>query len=232
MRTILILHVVGGAVGLLAGFAALCTAKGSRSHRSSGRVFVYAMLTMALSGAAIAAVTGVETSVVMGLLAAYLVFTEVTAISPRPGGLRWAWLAGAGLASALTVALIDLGRRALTSPDGTIAGLPAPMAFIFAAVAAAASASDIRLVARPRHDRRRRVARHLWRMCLALFIAAASFFLGQTNVLPIALRAPALLAVPVLTPLLVMGLWLWRMRGRPVVPAETSTSHAAQAGQP
>lgn len=58
-------------------------------------MFVYAMLTMALSGAAVAAVTGVETSVVMGLLAAYLVFTGVTAISPRPGGLRWAWLAGA-----------------------------------------------------------------------------------------------------------------------------------------
>lgn len=139
---------------------------------------------------------------------------------------------GRRLASALAVALIDIGRRALTSPDGTIEGLPAPMAFMFAAVAASASASDIRLVVRPRHGRRRRVARHLWRMCLALFIAAASFFLGQTNVLPTALRAPALLAVPVLTPLLVMGLWLWRMRGRPVVPAETSTSHAAQAGQP
>lgn len=231
MRTILILHIIGGAVGLLAGFTALGATKGSRSHRSSGRVFVYAMLVMALSGAAIAALTGVQTSVVMGLLTAYLVFTGVTAISPRPGGPRWALLAGAGLAALLAVALIDIGRRALTSPDGAIEGLPAPKAFMFATLATAASASDIRLVIRPRHDRRRRVARHLWRMCLALFIAAASFFLGQTQVLPAVLRAPALLAVPVLTPPFVMALWLWRIRRRPA-PAETSTPHAAQVTLP
>jgi hypothetical protein len=227
----LILHVTGGAVGLLSGFAALGTTKGSRSHRSSGRVFVYAMLAMALSGAGIAAVTGVETSVVMGLLTAYLVFTGVTAISPLPEGLRWTSLAGAGLASVLAVALIDIGRRALTSPEGDIEGLPAPMAFLFAAVAAAAGASDIRPATRPRHDRRRRVARHLWRMCLALFIAAASFFLGQTNVLPAPLRAPALLAVPVLAPLLVMAFWLWRSRRRPAL-AEAPSSHAVQVAQP
>ena len=77
----LLLHVAAGGLSLVAGFAALSTVKGSRPHRTIGRVFVYAMLTMGLTGAGIAAATGVETSVVMGMLAAYLVFTGFTAVA-------------------------------------------------------------------------------------------------------------------------------------------------------
>jgi hypothetical protein len=51
-------------------------------------------------------------------------------------------------------------------------------------------------------------------MCFALFIASASFFLGQADEIPEPLRIPLLLAVPVLVPLLVMAAWLWRLRRR------------------
>ena len=47
-------HVVAGATAIVAGFVALYARKGARVHRGSGTVFVYAMLTMSLSGAAIA----------------------------------------------------------------------------------------------------------------------------------------------------------------------------------
>jgi uncharacterized membrane protein len=59
-------------------------------------------------------------------------------------------------------------------------------------------------------DRRIRARRHLWRMCLALSIAAIAFFSSPTRVpLPGALRA-----LPVLAVLLTMFYWLWRMRVR------------------
>lgn len=56
-----------------------------------------------------------------------------------------------------------------------------------------------------------RLARHLWRMCLALFIAAGSFFVGQADEIPQALRGPHLM-VPPLAALALMAFWLVRVR--------------------
>ena len=56
-----------------------------------------------------------------------------------------------------------------------------------------------------------RIARHLWRMCFALWIATASFFLGQADEFPEALRIMPLLCTPVLLVLLLMFYWLARV---------------------
>jgi hypothetical protein len=49
-------------------------------------------------------------------------------------------------------------------------------------------------------------------MCVALFIAAASFFLGQPQVFPAALRGSALLLLPEVAVLGSMIYWLVRVR--------------------
>ena len=59
-----------------------------------------------------------------------------------------------------------------------------------------------------------RLARHLWRMCFALAIAALSFFVGQAKVFPKPIRILPLLAVPLLAVLVTMFYWLWRARIR------------------
>jgi hypothetical protein len=48
-------------------------------------------------------------------------------------------------------------------------------------------------------------------MCLALWIAAASFFLGQADVFPESLRIMPLLCTPVLLVILLMFYWLARV---------------------
>ena len=58
---------------------------------------------------------------------------------------------------------------------------------------------------------RRELKRHLWRMCMALFIAAASFFLGPVRRIPEPLRIPALRLIPLVV-LVTMAYWLWRYR--------------------
>jgi cobalamin synthase len=58
------------------------------------------------------------------------------------------------------------------------------------------------------------VARHLWRMCFALFVAALSFFIGQAKVIPKPIRIYPLLALPVPAVLVTMFYWLWRVRFR------------------
>ena len=63
-----------------------------------------------------------------------------------------------------------------------------------------------------------RLRRHLWRMCVALFIATGSFFLGQAKVFSPAIRESGLLPVPVFVVLAVMVYWLWRVRARRTPP--------------
>ena len=59
-----------------------------------------------------------------------------------------------------------------------------------------------------------RLRRHLWRMCTALFIASASFFLGPVRRIPEPLRIPALRLIPFLA-LATMAYWLWRYHRKP-----------------
>jgi FtsH-binding integral membrane protein len=57
-----------------------------------------------------------------------------------------------------------------------------------------------------------RIARHLWRMSTALFIASGSFCLGQQKIMPVAMRGSVWLFVPVFVPLVLMIFWLIRVR--------------------
>src|SRR5687768_9335419 len=93
-------------------------------------------------------------------------------------------------------------------------GLPPFPFFMFGLVALVAAVGDVRMIRAGGVQGSSRLVRHLWRMCWALWVAAASFFLGQADEFPAALRIPALLAVPPLTPLVVMLYWLWRVRVR------------------
>ena len=58
---------------------------------------------------------------------------------------------------------------------------------------------------------RARLARHLWRMCLALFVAAGSFFFGQADEIPQALRGPHLM-IPPFAALGALAFWMVRVR--------------------
>ena len=57
-----------------------------------------------------------------------------------------------------------------------------------------------------------RIARHLWRMCFALFIAAASIFLARQHLFPDLLRRTGVLVFLSVLPLLLMIFWLIRVR--------------------
>jgi hypothetical protein len=206
------LHIAAGLLGLAAGTAALLSRKGGARHRRSGLIFVCTMLFMAASGAVLAAQKGQRISVVAGTLTFYLVGTALLTVRRPAQGLRWLDWGALLLALAAGSAGIALGFEAAASPGGTIDGLPPPPAFIFGAVGVLAAAGDLRLILGRRLEAAQRLARHLWRMCFALFVAAGSFFLGQAQVFPKPLRSSGLLAVPVLAVLGLMFYWLARLR--------------------
>ncbi len=66
-----------------------------------------------------------------------------------------------------------------------------------------------------------RLARHLWRMCFALFIAAGSFFSIRERVakiLPQPFTTGPMRALPILLLFGAMFYWLWRVRSRRTFP--------------
>ncbi len=219
MDPILPVHVAAASVGLLSGAVALTAAKGRWLHRKSGIVFVYAMIAMCVSAVAAAIARGQATNVIAGSLTAYLVLTGLMTVRRPSAGSRW-WDLGLML-MALTLAAITItaGLSAIASPSGKAFGFPPAPFFLFGVLALSGGAGDLRMIRRGPSRGARRLARHLWRMCMALFIAAASFFSIRSRVatvFPAALTGPALRALPVLLVLAAMCYWLVRLRWRAI----------------
>ena len=211
-------HIVAAVLALACGSVALYAAKGRTLHRRSGFFFVYAMLTMALTGAGMAAFSGNVGNLVAGLLTAYLVTTALITVRPPAIHLRRVELGALLVALALGATCVVLGFEALASPRGTKFGIPFVVFFMFGTVALLAAVGDARMIRSGGLRGAPRLTRHLWRMCYALWIATASFFLGPrarvATIIPEPLLTPAVLALPVLTVLVVMFYWLWRVRVR------------------
>ena len=215
LRPLVLFHIGGGLVALLAGAAAMVLRKGSRRHATVGKVFVAAMLAMALSATymAFAAPDGEAVNRMMGLLTTYLVATAWATARRRQAAANAFDVAALVFVLAVAGGLFRYGLQAASSESGSKDGIPAAGYFVFGIVAVLAAAGDVRAMARGGLTGKPRIMRHLWRMGTALFIAAGSFFLGQAQVFPDAVRnAPGLLAAPVLLVLGAMLFWAIRVR--------------------
>ncbi len=209
---LLILHILGGTLGLIAGTVAMIARKGDRLHRWSGNIFTLAMLTLASSGFLLAILKSQISNVIAAVLTFYLIGSAwLAGRREGTGMLDWTGLL---LCVASAASVLTLGIRALRSATGTDNGAPAFMSFLFCGILLLAAAGDVRVLAHGGISGRPRVVRHLWRMCVGLFIATGSFFLGQPQVFPVALRGSIYLIVPALLPLPLLVFWLIRVRFR------------------
>jgi hypothetical protein len=73
------------------------------------------------------------------------------------------------------------GLDAVHSPTGSKYGVPAGMHLFMGSVCLLAATGDVHMLMHGGVLGTKRIARHLWRMCFGLFIAAGSFFLGDSN---------------------------------------------------
>jgi uncharacterized membrane protein len=207
--TLLPVHILAGALALVFGYVALYAAKGATLHRRSGMLFVYAMVTLSISGAFMDALktSRISVNVIAGLVTFYFVTTALLTVRRRP--LSWIDRAAALFALSVGVLAFDAGFE--LSKSGRPETAPC---FIFGIVALLATTGDVRMMRAGGIQGRRRISRHLWRMCFAMWVAAASFFWGPPNRVPEVIRIPALQATAVLIPVVVMLYWLWRIRSR------------------
>jgi hypothetical protein len=219
---ILAIHIAAGGLAMILGAVALLAPKGGTIHRRIGLLFVYAMLVMAISATIMEFRANPDfTNLLAALMTAYFVGSALTTVRPAS---PWTKLINvAGLAVAIGIALVDisLGVKAFNSPRGVLNGVPFVMHFFMATVLLLAATGDVRIIRFGPALGRARLARHLWRMCFALFIAAGSFFSIRervATVLPEPFTSAPMRTLPILLLCGAMFYWLWRVRSRRALP--------------
>jgi uncharacterized membrane protein len=208
---VLPVHVAAGGLALVLGATALWASKGGTLHRRSGLLFVYAMVVMGVSAAVLGNPFG-------GLMAIYFVGTALTTVRPATPWTTRINLGALAIAAGIAGMSIASGVEAFNRPRGVLDGVPFQMHFFLAAVLLLSAAGDVRVMRSGALRGGPRLARHLWRMCFALFIAAGSFFSIHERVaavLPEPFTAWPMRLLPILLVFGAMFYWLWRVRWRP-----------------
>jgi hypothetical protein len=215
---LIVFHICAGTVALLSGAVAMSLRKGSRRHGLAGDVFVISMLGLGASGATVGFIKyNLTTSQAqlanffVGILTCYLVATVWWAARRRDGETGIFDWAGLLVAFSVGAALVISGLEAAYGNTGLKHDFPVAPYFIFGSVALLSAAGDVRMLVRGGVSGTKRIVRHLWRMSIAFFIAAASFFLGQQKVMPAYMRGSKLLILPPLLILIVLIYWLCRV---------------------
>jgi uncharacterized membrane protein len=208
---ILQLHIAAGGLALVLGAVALLARKGGTIHRRGGQVFVGAMAVMGITAMPLGNAFG-------GLMAVYFVATAWTTVRARSLWTRGLDAAAMLFALAFTVVTALAGVEAFGNPGRTRNGVPFLMLFFLATVTALAAFGDFEVLRSGVPRGGARLARHLWRMCFALFIAAGSFFSIRERVariLPEPLLSWPMRLLPILLVFVAMFYWLWKVRRRP-----------------
>ncbi|HEX5716620.1 MAG TPA: hypothetical protein VF179_10705 [Thermoanaerobaculia bacterium] len=226
MQLLLPIHIAAGGLAIVLGAVALIVKKGGTIHRRSGLLFVYAMLAMGFSASILALRNSpTDGNLAAGLMTAYFVGTALTTVRPVSPWTRRIDAAALTVIVVLALGYIVGGVKAFNSPGLTPGGVPfrtvGVMSFVLATFMTLSAAGDVRILRFGMPRGGPRLARHLWRMCFALFIAAGSFFSIRERVariLPEPFTSGPMRALPILLLFGAMFYWLWRVRARRTLP--------------
>lgn len=207
MNILLWVHIAGGILAILSGTVAAVARKGGPLHARAGTWFFASMLVLGVTAAILEPFRSPPGSPIGGIIVCYFVATSWVTARRRDGTtgkfeiLACLFILGAAAATVW---------GALTGDATTPAGR-GPL-LVFAAVCLIAGLLDLNAILRAKLTPVQRISRHLWRMCVAFFIATGSFFLGQQDVMPEAVRGSPVLFVLAFAPLALMLFWLVRAR--------------------
>lgn len=206
MNILLGVHIVGGLLALLSGAAAAAARKGGPLHARAGTWFFASMLVLGVTASILEPYRTPPGSPIAPLFVCYFVTTSWVTARRRDGTTGKFEIAACAAALGLAALIAWGGFTGATTPAGR-----GPV-FALAGLCLLAGLLDLNAILRTRLTPVQRIARHLWRMCVAFFIATGSFFLGQQQVLPQALRGSPILFVLAFAPFALMAFWLIRLR--------------------
>lgn len=209
------IHVGCGTIGLVSGTVAAFALKGEKLHRAAGTLFFVSMLVMAIFAAWLAIVIPGQMSNLLGaILTFYLVATGWLTVRRKQRSVGRA--EKFALAASLCIC-VGLGGLSIAEATGAVPGVSGQLlmaTYMVTAIAAVAAAGDARLVLQSGVAGTARVARHLWRMLTALFLAFGSGFgNGLARLLPGPFHGPPpLFLATMLLPLGLLIFWMAHVR--------------------
>lgn len=205
------LHILTGSVALVSGTLSFAVMKGGNLHRKFGLTFVLSMIVMAASGALLAFISKEKLNMVAGLVTFYLVTTAFLTVHPPKKHARIVHSVLMVLGFVIGIYAIYIGLSLLHNGKDSIDGQPIQVIMVFGSISLLAAIADIRLITKGRLSRKSQLVRHVWRIGFTMFIATASFFLGQSQVIPEAIRYGVALTAPVLLVLCLTSYWVIRL---------------------
>ena len=211
MSPLLIFHITTASIALPGGVAAMSLRKGSIAHRTAGTVFVIGMICMTASAILLGLLKTQTLNALVGTLTCYLVATGwVAGRHNRFRDVRIVNVVLGVVALGVAVLLVKFGIAALNSPSHLQDGEGASGYFFFGAIAVLSAALDLRRIIGGIGNKHR-IARHLWRMSLAMAIGIISVTPRLNRLAGHPVKSEALLVAPTLLVLVFMFFWLWRV---------------------
>ena len=206
MNILMWIHIAGGSLALVSGVIAGTARKGGPLHARAGTWFVVSMLVLGVTATILARLQAEPESGLGGIFTCYFVATAWMTARRRDG------TSGKFEIIACAVAFGAAGLMALGGVMGAMTPAGRGPIFVLALLCLLAGALDLNVILRARLTHAQRISRHLWRMCVAFFIATGSFVLGQQDVMPEAVRGSPVLFVLAFAPFALMLFWLVRVR--------------------
>lgn len=212
MNGITWIHIAGGVVALASGAVAATVSKGRGMHAAAGAWFCVSMFVLGITASILAPFKSPPDSPLGGIMVCYFVTTAWMTARRRSGTPGRFEKIACSIVLVMAIAIIGEGIRLALSPTPPPAP-PGPGALLaIGAICLLAGLGDLKFILRGKSTTTQRISRHLWRMCFAFFIATGSFFLGQQDVLPQAVRGSPILFVLAFAPFVLMLVWLIRVR--------------------
>jgi uncharacterized membrane protein len=214
------LHIGGGTLALVSGTIAIFARKGGPLHRAAGNVFFVSMLVMAALACYLAVVMpGQLANLFGGAFAFYLVATAWITVRRKEGAIglpeKIAMLVALALFAPFALLAFQLatGVAPLFKSAVPIKGPVLIAMYTLAVVTAIAAISDVKVVLAGGISGAPRIARHLWRMCLGLMMAAGSAFTnGLPRLLPGPMHVTPIFFLPQFIPVALLIFWMIRVR--------------------
>jgi len=215
-----VVHIGAGALALVSGTVAAFARKGGRLHRAAGTVFFAAMLVMAAFAAWLAvAMPNQLVNVFIATFTLYLVTTAWMTARRTEGSTgfpeRIALIIALVLCAPFAILSFQLatGLTPLFKSAVPFRGPVLIAIYSFTTVLAIAAIGDAKVAFAGGIAGAPRIARHLWRMCLSLTLAAGSAFTnGVARFLPGPYHVPTVFFLPQFLPLILLVVWMIRVR--------------------